>query len=47
MYECGYNTAEIARSLSMKENTVKSKLYRTLKELREYYGEGGKHNARA
>ncbi|MCL2361182.1 MAG: RNA polymerase sigma factor [Defluviitaleaceae bacterium] len=33
-YELGLNLGEIAKALEMKEPTAKSKLYRTLKELR-------------
>jgi len=34
-YEVDLTIAEVAKALSMKESTVKSKLYRTLKELRK------------
>lgn len=43
-YYCDLSIARIAEMLSMSESGVKNKLYRTVKELREFYRKGSADN---
>lgn len=43
-YSCDLSIAQIAKKLSLSETSVKNKLYRTVKEIRELYGKGSVDN---
>lgn len=42
-YYCEYTIPEIAKELCVGESNVKNRLYRTVKEVRQYYGKDGAH----
>lgn len=46
-YYLDLTTPAIAQELGMKESTVKSKLYRTVREVRKLYGRDGAHERKA